>query len=174
MIELRSDHVPNIDLENRDDSAHVNADEKRNTNSYNFKFKEIQEVAASSLTHLYNKNSMTRHVQTVVDITSNLVENIMNMVENKITESLNTLQASGVIKELAPFFNQCKNPFYGLDTEYKRIQYFSQKGCYIEPVSYVIGQTMESRKINNNFTLIPNNVTGQFISIMKVLKKSNI
>lgn len=29
---------------------------------------------------------------------------------------------------------------------------------------------MESRRINNIFTLIPTNVTGQFISVMKVLK----
>ncbi|KAL6418047.1 hypothetical protein ACFW04_013651 [Cataglyphis niger] len=95
----------------------------------------------------------------------------MNMIESKVNQSLNTLQNARIIKqELASFFNQCKNLFYDLDTEYKRIQYFSQKGCYIEPVSYIIGQTMESRKINNIFTLIPNNVTSQFIFVMKILK----
>lgn len=173
VIKLQSVHMPNIDVEIRDDNARVNADEKI-ANTYNsyVKFKDIREAAASSLTYLYNNNSMTRqHVQIVVNITSNLVDNIINMVESKVNQSLNTLQASGVMKqELSSFFNQCKNPFCGLDTEYKRIKYFSQKGYYIEPVSYIIGQTMESRKINNIFTLIPNNVTGQFISVIKVLK----
>jgi len=171
-VKLQSVHVPNIDLENRDNS--ISADEKlANTfDSSNFKFKEIQNAAASSLSYLYNNNTMTRqHVQIVVDVISNLVENIMSMIENKVHQSLNTLQAPAVMKqEYASFLNQCKSPFCGLDTEYKRIQYFSQKGCYIEPVSYIIGQIMESRKINNIFTLIPNNVTGQFISVMKVLK----
>lgn len=47
--------MPNIDLENGDYSARVNADEKlTNTfDSYNFKFKEIQGTAASSLSYLY-------------------------------------------------------------------------------------------------------------------------
>lgn len=143
-IKLQSVHVPNIDLENRDDSARVNTDEKLTNTFDSFKFKEIQEATASLLSYLYNNNSMTRqHVQIVVDITSNLVENIMSMVESKVNQNLNTLQATGVMKqELASFFNQFKNPFCGLDTEYKRIQYFSQKGCYIEPVSYIIGQTL--------------------------------
>ncbi|KAL6420225.1 hypothetical protein ACFW04_014596 [Cataglyphis niger] len=168
----QSIHVPNIDLENRDNSARVNANKKLANTFDSFTFKEIQEATASSLSYLYNNNSMTRqHMQIVVDVTSNLVENIMSMVESKVNQSLNTLQNAGVIKtRISIFFNQCKNPFYGLDTEYKRIQYFSQKGCYIEPVSYIIGQTMESRKINNIFTLIPNNVIGQFISVIKVLK----
>lgn len=75
----QSVHVPKIDLENNDDCACINADEKliNNFDSYNFKFKEIEEIAASSLTYLYNNNSMTRqHVQVVVDITSNLMENV--------------------------------------------------------------------------------------------------
>jgi len=174
-VKLQSVHVLDIDLENKDNS--VSADETlANTfNSSNFKYvyKEIQNAAASSLSYLYNNNNtITRqHVQIVVDVISNLVENITSMIESKVHQSLNTLQAPAVMKEeYASFLNQCKNPFCGLDTEYKRIQYFSQKGYYIEPVSYIIGQTMESRKINNIFTLIPSNVTGQFISVIKVLK----
>jgi len=169
-VKLQS--VPDIDLENRDNSG--SADEKlANTfDSSNFKCKEIQNAAAS-LSYLYNNNNtMTRqHVQIVVDVISNLVENIMSMIESKVHQSLNTLQAPAVMKqEYASFLNQCKSPFCGLDTEYKKIQYFSQKGCYIEPVSHIIWQTMESRKINNIFTLIPSNVTGQFISVMKDFK----
>lgn len=48
-----------------------------------------------------------QHVQIVVDVTSNLVENIMSMVESKVNQSLNTLRASGIMKqELASSFNQ--------------------------------------------------------------------
>lgn len=69
---------------------------------------------------------MTRqHVQIVVDITSNLVENIMSMIESKVNyQSLTTLQDPAIIKqEHMSFFNQFKNPFCSLDLEYKRIYF---------------------------------------------------
>jgi len=49
-------------------------------------------------------------LRTVDLVISNLVENITSMIESKVHQSLNTLQAPAVVKqEYTSFLNQCKS-----------------------------------------------------------------
>jgi len=58
-----------------------------------------------------------------------------------------------------------------LNTEYKRIKYYTDYGSYISPVEIVIGQRLNENRNNNTFSIIPTHCTEQFIPMRDVLKQ---
>ncbi|XP_032688505.1 uncharacterized protein LOC116852345 [Odontomachus brunneus] len=110
------------------------------------------------------------HVQEIVDSTrmfvnkiifSYLKPNILDLITND----------SVIQNKIEQIFNLFENPFESLDTEFKRFKYFKEQDTLIEPESYVIGQQNIGKKIGSNYTIVPPNVTGQYISVKSVIQK---
>lgn len=50
-------------------------------------------------------------------------------------------------------FDDCKNIFDGLQTDYQRLQAFKDSDCYVAPVSYTIGSYYRPR-VSSNKTIV--------------------
>jgi len=72
---------------------------------------------------------------------------------------------------LKSVFENIDTTFSNLNTEYKRIKYYTEKGSYIAPQEYVVGERLNDNINQNNFSIIPINCTPQFIPVRHVLKK---
>jgi hypothetical protein len=53
------------------------------------------------------------------------------------------------VKTLLHNFDLASGTFDGLQTEYKQMKFFKQYGYYIEPVSYVVGQHVDTQRVAN-------------------------
>src|SRR5580765_2590874 len=68
-------------------------------------------------------------------------------------------------------FKALENPFKHLETEYRRLQYFSKSGDYIAPILYEMGKMFCAERSNNTVKgkYVP--VYGQYIPLDSVLLK---
>ena len=49
--------------------------------------------------------------------------------------------------EISAMFHDSENPFSSLLTDYKRVQALEQSTCYIKPISYFLGDTLEGKNM---------------------------
>lgn len=59
-------------------------------------------------------------------------------------------------------FQDFDSRFSNLNTEYKRIKYFTDYGTYISPIVVIIGQRLNENRNNNTFSIVPTHCTEQF------------
>lgn len=72
----------------------------------------------------------------VVSRTTDLISDIVERLQSKTMALLNSLghADSPEIDSLRQEFLSCATPFKGLETDYKQMEYFSNSGCFIQPL----------------------------------------
>lgn len=60
-----------------------------------------------------------------------------------------------IILNIEEIFHAYDNPFHGLDSEYKWLQFFKEKGSFIEAEHFVIGTKNISKRHKGQFSLTP-------------------
>lgn len=134
----------------------------------------LDESTLLFLAKLHNYSDIPRII-----ITS-IIEDIQNFVEikvEKLKESvISRLSSLGVdekhIFSVIQEFDESKNPFSGLITEYHQLKQFQKKGTYVPPEKIELGQRDEYK----NQVGVPSSIlthvtcTAEFIRIRFVLK----
>lgn len=116
------------------------------------------------LASLYSNVQISRNViQVIVESIIDIIEGIKNYLMNSTLDSHNVF---GYIKSV---FEDINTTFTNLNTEYKRIKYYTEKGSYIPPDEYVVGERLNDNRNKNTFSIIPINCTAQFIPTRHVL-----
>ena len=134
----------------------------------------LQNSALKYVSHFYSKSSITReNVQDIVDATTEFIHgSVLLNLKTKVMAKLDKPEITDRDKtEILAMFHDSENPFSGLLTDYKRVQALEQSTCYIKPISYFMGDTLEGKNINQVYTLIPGKAMGQKVLIKEVLKK---
>ncbi|KYN00534.1 hypothetical protein ALC62_08692, partial [Cyphomyrmex costatus] len=135
------ENVHTQDVKSNNNSDDIKHDHKRNV-IQDVKH-ELKESAFSFISTFYNETNIhKRHVQKIINVTTEFIKNniILNLrkdVKEVLKES--KIDNSKMISNIEDIFRLYENPFYGLDTEYKRFQFFKEKSNFIEAESYVIG-----------------------------------
>lgn len=96
----------------------------------------LMESASSFISTFYNdKNIHNNHIQKIIIATKEFIENdIILSLENNIHEALkkSNIDNNEIKLHIGEIFHAYKNPFHGLESEYKRLQFFKKKGSFIE------------------------------------------
>lgn len=119
------------------------------------------------LASLYSNAQIPRNViQLVIEGMADIIEGIKNSLLN-----CNLKIPHDISNHIESVFKNIDSTFSNLKTEYKRIRYYTEKGSYIPPQEYVVGERLNNNKNKNTFSIIPTNCTAQFIPTRHVLKK---
>ncbi|XP_061712672.1 uncharacterized protein LOC133521619 [Cydia pomonella] len=184
-----------------DDAEYLNAHQNvNNFNSDNLIQHNNCNEAISEFSDLSTAHD-SGTAQTAIDFESSVLKFTANLHANTliprnvvqyVTENMNTLVSDSVIKPLQNMLSQClsqrqisaewagrlqshldkfSDSFEDVRSEHVRFALFKEKGTYIEPEEYVLGQRLETSYANNSFKLVPTTSTGQFIPLRHVLKK---
>jgi len=124
------------------------------------------ESALTLVSKLYSIDTLSRsHVQLVVDsVREQLSGGFLEILEKKVIDALSTVENPGAISEIQHMFKIQRGMYDGLESEFKRLQVFENCGAFIAPESYVIGPSLDMGSLE------PKDLTGQFMSLKKVLK----
>lgn len=122
--------------------------------------------------HLHANTLIPRNV--VQSVMSNMSTMISNSLINPLQEIIFLCLSQGQIstewsQRLVRHLNTFNNSLQDVRSEDTRLLLYKNKGTYIEPKDYVIGQRMENSYAKNNFSLMPVTATGQSISLQLVL-----
>jgi len=134
-----------------------------NCNNPNLSGNQIEQFLAS----LYPNSQIPRSVvQTVTEGVTDIIRGIRGSLVNC---------APGIPPNISDYINTTfqgfESRFSNLNTEYKRIKYYTDCGSYISPTEIIIGQRLNENRNNNTFSIIPTHCTEQFIPMRDVLKK---
>ncbi|XP_024886631.1 uncharacterized protein LOC112464072, partial [Temnothorax curvispinosus] len=134
---------------------------------------QLKESVSSFISTFYNDKTIhNRNIQKIIDITKEFIEDdiILSLKKNvkKVLEQSN-IDNRKIILNIEKIFHAYENPFHGLESEYKRLQFFKNRGSFIEAESYVIGTRNIRKRHKGQFSLTPVNAIGQYVSIKKVL-----
>jgi len=118
------------------------------------------------LASLYSNAHIPRNViQLIIEGMVGVIEGIKQSLLN--SSSTIPLNISDHIKSV---FENIDTTFSKLNTEYKRMKYYTEKGSYIASQEYVVGERLNDNRNQNTFSIIPTNCTAQFIPTRHVLK----
>jgi len=127
----------------------------------------LKESASFFISTFYSdKNIHKRHVQKIINVTKEFIEkDIISCLKKNIKEIFekSEIDNSEIILNIEEIFHAYENPFH-LDSEYKRFQFFKEKGSFIEAEHYVIGTKNINKRHKGQFSLTPVNTIGQFVS----------
>jgi len=131
-----------------------------------------ENYASKLLASLYSNPQIPRNVvQTVVNDMTSIFDNIHHTLKIRVSKLLSD---GNISIECFNHFNSIldiiENPFSDLNTEYKRIKYYTQIGIYVPPQEYIVGERLIENLQHNDFTLVPVNCTQQFIPMRHVLQ----
>lgn len=119
------------------------------------------------LASLYSNAQIPRNViQLVIEGMTDIINGIKSSLLNN-----NCIIPPNISNHINSVFANIDNTFCNLNTEYKRIKYYTEKGSYIPPQEYVVGEKLKDKINHNIFSIIPTDCTAQFISTRHVLKK---
>jgi len=134
-----------------------------NINNSNLPGNQIEQFLAS----LYANSQIPRSVvQTVTEGVTDIIRGIKGSLVNCVIEI-----PPNVSDHINTTFLGIESRFSSLNTEYKRIKYYTDYSSYISPVEIVIGQSLNENRNNKTFSIIPTHCTEQFIPMRDVLKK---
>jgi len=124
------------------------------------------------LASLYSNFQIPRNVvQTVVNDITPIFDNIHHILQRRVSKLLSD---GNISIECFNHFNSIldiiEHPFTDLNTEYKRIKYYTQLGTYVPPQEYIVGERLNQNQQLNDFNLVPINCTQQFIPMRHVLQ----
>lgn len=91
--------------------------------------------------HLRSKSSMTySNLNFVVQHTSSLIGDIVSRLQSKTMSLFRQfgLDQSPEAEELGVEFSESAEPFKGMETDYKQMQYFAKSGNFIQPVEELL------------------------------------
>lgn len=101
----------------------------------------ITNRVALFLAHLKSKSSMTySNLNFVVQHTSSLISNIVSRLQSKTMSLFRQfgLDQSLEVEDLEVEFTEAAEPFKGLETDYKQMQYFAKSGNFTQPVEELL------------------------------------
>lgn len=134
---------------------------------------ELDASSAKFVAMLYSNRQIPRNaVQTILDnYNSYLQENFMLIFKSKIKNTLEILKCPASIQSELDIMVECLvKPFEKLNTQYKRIKFFKEATCYIEPQSYLIDKTFGPKTVHGALLGKNLEITGQMILLRKSLK----
>jgi len=118
------------------------------------------------LASLYSNPQIPRNViQLIIEGMTGIIEGIKQSLLNS-----NLIIPHNISDHIKSVFENIDTTFSNLNIEYKRIKYYTEKGSYIAPQEYVVGERLNDNRNQNTFSIIPTNCTAQFIPTRHVLK----
>lgn len=140
----------------------------------NFK-RETMNSRIKFLMELYGDEQLTlAQIQNIIESHIDLLnDKFINVLKQKIFKLLDRFVDSRSVAEtviVKTMFCDYQSIYSYLDTHHKRTKIFRDSGAYIEPQSYVIGDGVKDKKINNKLCTLPIETVGQFIPPRAVLK----
>lgn len=133
----------------------------------------VQEFAMSFISKLYATASLPRNiVQTVVDETHDLLNNISTLVTLTIMHNLKNMSVNeNVVFMIEEGLNILKEPLKNLETEYQRLKKFKSTGYYVQARDYVVGSRFDERLIESQVRKETCDVKAKFIPMREVLQQ---
>lgn len=92
-------------------------------------------------------------------IPRNVIQLVIEGIKNSLVNS-NLIIPPYISNHINSVFQDIDNTFLNLNTEYKRIKYYTEKGTYIPPQEYIVGERLNDNSNNNTFSIIPTNCTA--------------
>lgn len=80
-------------------------------------------------------------------------------------------ESSAELSEINAMFNNLKNPFNNLTSEYLQLKYFKENGTLIYPIRHTINYRSEYTKKDGEMTINKMPITAEYIPIHKVFTK---
>ncbi|XP_065681041.1 uncharacterized protein LOC101236011 [Hydra vulgaris] len=150
----------------------------------------VSHAALKFLMSLQSSSSISLSVsQFIMDSLNELLKDIINYLLAKTDVVLKTYRCdAATFNTLSEEFNNWKNPFKGIDTHYKMLNYLKVKGLYVEPEAHSIGDRWDVKRdrstkqkmqvcVKNKFYLIPIEKTLKLVlrqpETWKILKRNN-
>lgn len=136
--------------------------------------KKIYKSILCFTANMYGCSTLNRrHVQTIIEMLQNLWgHNFLKPLKDKIFLMLhNTNQTKENLDELNSMFSIYENLFSGLESDFSRLKALEDSGCFIKPISYIIGSENKFQNINNIPVPTPVNCYGQYVPMPDMLKK---
>lgn len=122
---------------------------------------------------LYKNPSIPRNfVQSLIDdINFFLTGGFIEILESKVVSALKSFHSSeSSLNDITEMFKCMKNPFEGLDSDYKRMEYFQSNKFYVPPVPYTICESRPKQfRTKDGVKIKQVKTTGQFVPFRKVL-----
>lgn len=111
-------------------------------------------------------------VQMILDETALLTATHMSVLQSKVNKALSTEGGPSPedIFEINKSFEILEKPFANLDTEYKRMKFFTLKGIFVRPISEPIGHKIAKKRVKGRIRNQMVDVTAQLIPLGQVLK----
>lgn len=130
----------------------------------------FQDRLAKFCASLYAKPQVPRNViQFVIDgINSVVIDALKDSSRSLHDTDSQSLHSQSHVTSLV---NVIEHSFHSLSSEHKRFAYFENKGTYIPPRQYVIGETLTEVRRNNVLHVEPTVITQQVIDLRCILKK---
>lgn len=160
--------LPSISSENNFHSFYTINENPHTSNTDNCNDFRLTDIHIGKfLASMYSNSQIPRNViqlviEGMIDIINGIKSSLLNndlIIPHNISNHINSV------------FKNIDNTFLNLNTEYKRIKYYTEKGTFIPPQEYVVGEKLNDNRNHNTFSIIPTNCTAQFISTRHILKK---
>ncbi|XP_024884336.1 uncharacterized protein LOC112462665, partial [Temnothorax curvispinosus] len=132
---------------------------------------QLHDIVLSFCTKLYATPDLPRsYVQLMVESTKELINAMTAIIKSAlISTSENRAECNVTITEFTAALDAMSAPFELLATEHRRFNIFKEKGDFILPESYVVGETVEDKLINGRIIKETSPVYAQFIPLRKTL-----
>lgn len=115
---------------------------------------------------LYSNYSLPRNiVQNIINDLSETLKKPVEILQNKI----NSMDSEN--EQLIEMLTMLKDIFKPCGSEYFRFKQFRTNDAFIEPLSVIIGQTLNDKRINSRMVGDITNCTYQYIPVKKTLQK---
>ncbi|XP_057338450.1 uncharacterized protein LOC130676314 [Microplitis mediator] len=155
----------------------INQQTKKNVEAPSSSTKDFQSAlntaAEKFVAKLYGNVRLPQNiVQTFIEDTQNFLgEAFLGLLQTKVDDTLEKLKCPpSDYNEINTMFDSLKNSFSHLQTEYKRLKFFSDCGTYNEPKSYVIDRAFVVTKTKKGLKGKNVDVCGQYIPLGTSLK----
>lgn len=135
-------------------------------------FNGINNAVVKMLGDLYSQDSLTRkHVQNIIDCVKELAcGTFLDILQDAVVKALEKSNSDQLLN-INCLFDIFRGMFDDVDSEHKRLKYFSEQTAFIEPISYSTGVANMQKNVKGQIVLEPVTLTGAFISPAKVLKR---
>lgn len=129
----------------------------------------LRDSADTFVSSLYAKPRLPRqYVQNIIqDVSKFISEGIISNLRKSVLMCVET----GDISSITKIFNDFEDPFKHVSSEYMRFKYFVEKGQFISPVSYEIGEIDTFVDSPNGPLLKKKKCFGESVPLDKILKK---
>ena len=134
-------------------------------------FSAVSNAVASCVARLYTRDNLTRsQVQDIVsDMKDLFCGSFLDLLRENVMQALETSQSKD-IGQIRILFDIMKEMFDDVDTEHKRLKYFSEKNAFVQPEKYSVGTANVQKTQKGQVIVQPTTLTGTFVPPSKSLK----